>query len=112
MNSETKTDAMPMITAAMPIPATGRSGGMIGLIALLLLYAAFWLVVLMPYGGMAHDAQGYAVEALVNLKPDIYATDIFLRYRSQEEFTIFPGIYAWLIDTLGLENAAAISVFV
>ncbi len=112
MNSDASTDALPVNSAATPWSAAGHSGGKIGLVALLLLYAAIWLVVLMPYGGMAHDAQGYAIEALVKLKPELYANDIFLQYRSQEEFTIFPGLYAVLIDTFGLETAAAWAVLV
>lgn len=110
MNSNTSAEALPAYPTDMPLAVTGRSGGWMGLFALLMLYTALWLVVLMPYGGMAHDAQGYAVEALVKLKPEIYASDIFLQYRSQEEFTIFPGLYAVLIDAFGLETAAAIGV--
>lgn len=97
MNSDTSADVLPAYPAGTPFTVVGHSGGWVGLFALLLLYTALWLVVLMPYGGMAHDAQGYAVEALVKLKPELYASDIFLQYRSQEEFTIFPGLYAVLI---------------
>lgn len=91
--------------------AAGDGGGLVATVGLLVLYATLWTV-LRPYGGLGHDAQAYAIEALVKIRPDIYASDLFLRYRSQDEFTIFPALYADLIELQGLETAAATAVLV
>ena len=111
MKLENSANVMASPTYEATFVAARQSGGWIGLAALLLLYSVLWLV-LVPYGGLSHDAQGYAIEALVKLRPDVYANDLFLQFRSQDEFTIFPGLYAALIDVMGLEAAAAASVFV
>ena len=78
--------------------------------ALILIYAGLWLH-LTPYGGLGHDAQAYALEALAKLNPVPFAQELFVLYRSQEEFTLFPHVYAALIDLFGLESAASITVF-
>ena len=110
MNSGTSTTVSRAGFKASLNAVIGRSGGVVGIVALLLLYSAIWLT-LVPYGGLTHDGQAYAIEALVKLKPELFANDIFLSFRSQDEFTVFPNLYAVLIDALGLEVAAAISVF-
>jgi hypothetical protein len=87
------------------------SGRWLSICALILVYLGLWLQ-LTPYGGMGHDAQAYAMEALARLHPVPFAHDLFLQYRSQEEFTLFPALYAPLIEHFGLETAAAAAVFV
>jgi hypothetical protein len=77
----------------------------------LLLCAVMWTLV-RPYGGLVHDAQLYAAQALATLDPSILGGDIFLRFGSQNDFTIFPRVYARLLETVGLERAAAILTFV
>jgi hypothetical protein len=74
---------------------------------LVCIYAGLWLYVT-PYVGMGHDAQAYAVQGKAVGDAKQLAGDLFLAYRSQEEFTIFPSIYGWFIDTLGLDHAAAL----
>ena len=88
--------------------ATGRTlATPAGLLALVLVYAGIWLA-LTPYAGMSHDAQAYALQALARLQPEVYAQDLFLRYRSQEEFSAFTWLYAPLVGAIGLEQAASL----
>ena len=57
------------------------------------------------YGGLAFDAQIYAVQALAKLRPSLTA-DLFLENLSQDRFTLFPGFYSWVIGHIGLRPAA------
>jgi hypothetical protein len=75
--------------------------------ALLALTAAVLFLFLHPYRGIMHDARLYTIQALSHLRPELYANDVFLRFGSQDNFTLFSPLYAWLISGLGLEPAAA-----
>jgi hypothetical protein len=79
--------------------------GVLRVASLLALYIPLWLL-LTPYIGQGHDSQAYAIQALAKIKPQ-FTHDIFLAYRSQEEFTVFPTIYVWFIERFGLDSAAA-----
>jgi hypothetical protein len=81
------------------LPPTGTA-------LLLLLYAAMW-VLQRPYDGLDGDAQLYALQALATLDPAVFSGDIFLKYGSQNEFTLFPHAYALVVQGIGLEHAAA-----
>lgn len=77
------------------------------------IHVAFWLLTISglwlitrPYMGIWHDARLYSVEALARLQPGVFDRDLFLAYGSQGQFTVFPAIYAALIDLCGLEIAA------
>jgi hypothetical protein len=63
------------------------------------------------YRGLAYDAQIYAVQALAKLRPSL-AGDLFLQNVSQDQFTIFPRFYAWVIDIVGLRPAALLMTIV
>jgi hypothetical protein len=78
--------------------------------SLLALFLAVWTVA-SPYSGLVHDAQLYALQTAAKLKPEIFLGDLFLRYGSQDDFTIFPWIYAPLAWGIGLEPAAAALTF-
>lgn len=82
------------------------SPGTFGVLAACLLYAALWIVAT-PYFGLNHDAQGYAASGLIHLQAQPLSGDLFFRFRSQDEFSIFPALYGWFIGWLGLEHAAA-----
>lgn len=82
----------------------------IRLIALLVVYVATWLL-LTPYAGLTHDAQVYAFQALARHDPEGLGQDIFLRFQSQDAYTVFPALYAWLIAAIGPESAAAVLTF-
>lgn len=60
------------------------------------------------YWGIQHDAIGYMLEAMSHLRPVPLSQDIFLRYRSQDEFTLFPRLSAPVIAQLGIDRAGAL----
>jgi hypothetical protein len=57
------------------------------------------------YRGLVLDGQIYAVQALAKLRPSLNA-DLFLQNTSQDRFTIFPHVYAWVIAAIGLNPAS------
>jgi hypothetical protein len=59
------------------------------------------------YDGLIHDSQLYTLQALARLQPDVLGGDIFLRYGSQDDFTLFSPLFGVAIQLLGLEHAAA-----
>lgn len=96
-----------------PSVATDRSiwGGRVAIAFLLLIYAALWTVA-RPYRGLVHDARLYALQTLARVQPEVFSNDLFLRFGSQDRFTVFPLINAVLAKTLGLEPATALTTFV
>lgn len=71
----------------------------------LILGACVW-VFLTPYKGIAHDGVLYTAKAFKLLLPEIFEGDIFFKYGFQDSYTIFPVIYAGLIDWMGYRQAA------
>lgn len=61
-----------------------------------------------PFEGIAHDSVLYTFQALARLHPDTLGHDIFLRFGSQDQYTLFSPLYAAAIRLFGLEPAAAI----
>jgi hypothetical protein len=59
-----------------------------------------------PYHGIYHDGIVYALQALARLEPHVLDGDLFFRYGSQDSYTVFSPLYAWLVQSLGLEPAA------
>src|SRR5882757_2402502 len=59
------------------------------------------------YRGIFHDAGLYTLQALARLHPDSLAEDVFLKFGSQDGFTIFSPIYAAASRWLGVELAGA-----
>ena len=59
------------------------------------------------YQGIFHDAGLYTLQALARLHPDSLPGDVFLKFGSQDGFTIFSPIYAAASRMLGVEFAAA-----
>ena len=47
-----------------------------------------------PYQGLIHDARLYTLQALNHLHPDLYSNDVFLKYGSQDSYTLFTPVYA------------------
>jgi hypothetical protein len=91
----------------MEVPITRR----FVLVALGCLVVAFWLL-LHPYRGLEHDSVLYAVLALSRLHPAALGHDLFVRYGTQDSFTIFSPLFAAEIRAVGLEPAAAIMTFI
>ncbi|HTY93872.1 MAG TPA: hypothetical protein VMC02_08290 [Steroidobacteraceae bacterium] len=82
----------------------------IALAGLACLSLAFWML-LHPYRGLEHDSVLYAVLALARLHPAALGHDLFVRYGTQDGFTVFSPLFAAAIRTVGLEPAAAILTF-
>src|ERR1700723_1463535 len=78
--------------------------------ALVLMPATIWLW-LHGYHGLIGDAQIYAFQALARIHPHL-ARDLYLQNTSQDQFTIFSPVYAWFIESLGLEHAARVLTLV
>ncbi len=83
----------------------------IGLAGLTCLIIAFWLLI-HPYRGLEHDSVLYAVLALARLHPAALGHDMFVRFGTQDGFTVFSPLFAAGIRSVGLEQAAAIMTFV
>jgi len=60
-----------------------------------------------PYYGLVHDGLLYAGQGLLALKPEVFRNDLFFLFGSQDEYTVFSPLYAWLIGLFGLQFAAA-----
>lgn len=76
-----------------------------------LLIAALYLL-LRPYAGLIHDSRLYLLQALNHLHPDLYGADVFLKYGSQDKYTLFTPVFAVAISLFGAEGAAIIATFV
>jgi hypothetical protein len=93
-----------------PIPSTStarrpmRSDPWLA-VALTLALVAAWML-LHAYVGIRQDAVEYAMQGLAHAHPELWMRDIYLRFGSQDNFTIFAALYARVILWLGLEPAA------
>src|SRR5580704_13550837 len=58
-----------------------------------------------PYAGITHDARLYSAQVLNQLDPGTYGDDLFFRYGSQDQFSIFSQFAAPFVAILGLETA-------
>ena len=70
----------------------------IGLAGLACLIVAFWMII-HPYRGLEHDSVLYAVLALARLHPATFGHDLFVRYGTQDHFTVFSPLFAAAIRT-------------
>jgi hypothetical protein len=80
------------------------------MVALVCLCIALWILI-HPYRGLEHDSVLYAVLALARLHPAALGHDLFVRYGTQDHYTIFSPLFAAAIKGAGLERAAAILAF-
>lgn len=58
-----------------------------------------------PYLGIMHDGILYAAQALARADPQIYRDDVYFRWGSQDRYTLFTPILAWLGAPLGMGRA-------
>lgn len=73
--------------------------------------AAFLLWLLNhPYQGIWHDARGYGLIAAHWIYPDALANDVFFRFGSQADLSLFTPLYGELVRWLGLDTAARLVV--
>src|ERR1700694_3272409 len=64
------------------------------------------------YRGIFHDAGLYTLQALARLAPAALGQDVFLRFGSQDRYTIFSPIYADFRRPKGMGAAAATLSFI
>jgi hypothetical protein len=77
-----------------------------GMAVLALLGVATWALS-HAYAGLFHDSGLYTLQALARLHPGSLSSDVFLKFGSQDRFTLFSPIYAATAHWLGVEPAAA-----
>src|SRR6266404_6233513 len=58
-----------------------------------------------PYGGITHDTRLYSVQVLNRVEDGAYADDLFFRYGSQDEYSLFSRLAAPRVHVLGLPIA-------
>ncbi len=97
------------VEESCPTPDTDRPSGL-ELAVVLLICAIVWTLS-HPYHGIFHDARLYTLEALAHMDAASLANDVFLRFGSQDRYTIFGPLYAAAIQLLGTETAAAALTF-
>jgi len=56
-----------------------------------------------PYGNFIHDARLYSFQVLNQVEGNAFADDLFLRFGSQDQYSLFAAVTAPLAATLGLE---------
>lgn len=66
--------------------------------------AAIWLIT-RRYGGIHNDAALYSLMALAWRDPATFASDLFVRFGSQDPFSVFSPLYGSLIGGFGLQSA-------
>jgi hypothetical protein len=89
----------------LPTPTSWLQVGGLSLGAGLLGTSLF--VIVFGYWGVEHNARLYAMQALSWLYPRL-REDIYLRFGSQDDYSLFSWLYAPLIQALGLEQAALV----
>ncbi len=87
------------------MPESDRSARIAGAAALWTAGSLLWLLN-HPYHGVWHDALIYGLLAAKWLHPDALAPDLFFRYGSQGEFSLFTPLYGALTGWLGLDRAS------
>ena len=86
--------------------ATSTSPSRFGLWVALLLCLATWAVS-HGYQGLFHDARLYTLQALAHAHPESLSQDVFLKFGSQDSFTVFSPVYTTAMRELGIDHAAA-----
>ena len=56
----------------------------------------------LPYAGFSHDARLYASQVVERARPGSFADDLYLRYGSQDKYSVFTLLVAPLASALGL----------
>ncbi len=60
------------------------------------------------YQGLFSDALLYTLQALAHVRPESLTQDVFLKFGSQDSFTLFSPVYAAAVRGLGIDHGAAI----
>jgi hypothetical protein len=73
-------------------------------ISISLILISIWLFS-HPYRGIVHDARLYGLQALSHIHPHIFQDDLFLKYVSQENYTLFSRLYVLVIHLTDFSTA-------
>src|ERR1700733_3270448 len=73
-------------------------------------WTLFWLLlavntVTFPYAGITHDTRLYSIQVLNQVEDGTYSDDLFFRYGSQDQYSLFSRLAAPLVRGLGLAPA-------
>src|SRR4029077_11435977 len=91
----------------MPVsPPNSSATSRLSLLVVGLLVIATWALS-HSYRGIFHDAGRYTLQAMARLHPGSLSEDVFLKFGSQDGFTIWSPIYAAASRLLGVELAGA-----
>lgn len=69
---------------------------------------ALWIAA-NPYIGIDHDARLYTFMALRWLTPSAYVRDPWFAYGSQDEWSVFSPLYAFVLERFGVESGAMLA---
>jgi hypothetical protein len=69
-------------------------------------------LLLHPYDGIIHDSRLYLLQALNYSRPELYHQDVFLKFGSQDSYTLFTPLFAAAVSMLGAEPAASLFTLV
>ena len=58
-----------------------------------------------PYAGITHDSRLYSVQVLNYVEDGTYADDLFFRYGSQDQYSLFSRVVGPLVHVFGLPTA-------
>ncbi len=56
-----------------------------------------------PYAGITHDARLYSAQVLHQIDPQSFGDDLFFRYGSQDQFSLFSRLAVPLVKIFGVE---------
>ncbi len=90
--------------ATVPWPPAVEARGRTCLL-LLAAVAVLWMAT-RPYSGIVHDSTLYTLQALNAADPARFADDPFLRFGSQDRFTIFSHLYGPVLRWAGISLGA------
>ena len=90
-----------------PVPAASRELGVRERVTWLLFILGSWML-LHLYEGLRHDSIMYTLQGLAHVHPDYWSQDIYLRFGSQDQFSLFPRLFARCIVWFGLDPAAEV----
>src|SRR5436190_8917324 len=105
MNADAPVDTVP---TTGPTP-TQRLGGLLDRLAANRF--ALWCLLMVlnalaaPYQGLHHDARLYAAQVSERIWPGSYGDDLYLRYGSQDRYSVFTPLIAPLVAALGVTHS-------
>jgi hypothetical protein len=90
-------------------PASGESAGLWQIVPLAFAIAGLYLL-LHPYDGIVRDAR-YLLQPLSHLHPDLHRNDVFLKFSSEDNYTVFTPLHARPVSLVGAEAATSLITF-